>query len=120
MVGNLVGRLVEIIGINPLGVVAKLLGPFVGPFGRDLRRSRRVVVPLEGARVGTKLNSNSGATNLFSISFSSLILLLISLLVLKNAGGLLDLGKKEGGSGSLVVLGLTVVDMRSLGLNLVG
>ena len=116
MVGNLVGRLVEIIGINPLGVVTKLLGPFVGPFPLFLRRSRRVV-PLEGARVGIKLNSNLGATNLFSISFSSLVSISLEF---KNAGGLLDLGKNEGGSGSLVVFGLTVVDMRSLGLNLVG
>ena len=115
MVGNLVGLLVGIIGINPLGVVTKLLGPFVGPLGR-LTRSRRVV-PLEGARVGIKLNSNSGATNLFSIFFSSLTLISLEL---KNAGGLLDLGKNEGGSGSLVVFGLTVVDMKSLGLNLVG
>ena len=115
LVGNLVGLLVGIIGINPLGVVTKLLGPFVGPLGR-LRRSRRVV-PLEGARVGIKLNSGSGATNLFSIFFSSSVLISLEF---KNAGGLLDLGKNEGGSGSLVVFGLTVVDMRSLGLNLVG
>ena len=37
-----------------------------------------------------------------------------------NNGGLLDLGTKDGGSVSSVVNGLLVVDIRSLGLNLVG
>ena len=38
----------------------------------------------------------------------------------ENKGGLLDLGTNEGGTVSGVILGLLVVDMRSLGSNLVG